>query len=231
MPHYFCEDCRRAFDSPQPRCPTCLRLRSVRDLQAPPSPSREPSSEVPAGPSLRRPGALVLLSVLILLCAAAILGAASALSTDSAFEVRAHVATAFVTSVEARVASRTGGCDVRYRYSVAGRDFEGRDSFHVGCAARPFASVDVDYLPEAPARSRLHAGHGGDLVFTLGGIAITAVFLVLVAPVWAHLAFPRNEALRRLAARLGSKHARLERPPATGGARSRDRGATAASDG
>ncbi|MDB4928750.1 MAG: hypothetical protein JWM10_1234 [Myxococcaceae bacterium] len=202
---FTCDHCQRGFESTGARCPTCFRRSTVRPAGAPLSAVFDE-----ARPPPRRGVALALMSALMALCALMLWAAVAAERRDAAMAARGLRVTATVTRVRAQVASRTGGCDVEYRYDAGGHELTGHDRVSVGCPAQLFGTVTVEFLPESPERSRLAEGHGGDRLFMQCGAVLVALFWAAMLPVWGHLAFPRSAVLRRLAARIGSRHARAE---------------------
>jgi Protein of unknown function (DUF3592) len=201
MASFHCETCSASFEADEAKCPNCLRRSSVRDVSAPAA--EGVGAAAPSNTQSRQWVPLIFASVMILVCGTCLSGALLGLRRDAAFETDGHRVSATIVSTRGIFGNRTGGCEVSYQFAVDGRRIEGSDSFSVGCPVRPYGSIEVFYLPDAPSRSRAVEGHGGDLVFTQAGSVCLGLFLVLMLAVWGNLAFPRVRWLQRVNGFIG----------------------------
>jgi hypothetical protein len=185
---YRCTHCGlKNFEADDARCPQCLRRGGLVDLNAP----------IPE--EQRHWGKIALLLVLNFLFASMAFYGTWDLTERSASQSW-PVVPATITDTRPKRFS----CNIDFTFTVDAKKYEGHE-LH-GVCPRPGEAFLVSYDPADPSR---HLTESGYLIFLdLFGLGFGAFGLVGIGGVCLSMLFPKNDRLRRFAARVGSIDAR-----------------------
>ena len=185
---YRCTHCGlRGFEADDARCPQCLRKGGLVDLSAPMEDEQ------------RQWGKIILLLALNFLFGSLCVYGIWDLTERSASQSW-PITFASVTGTRAKRFS----CAIDFTFTVEGKRVQGHAT-HFSCP-RSSEEVMVSYDPADPSRHLTESGC--NIFLDLFGVGFGAFGLVGIGGVFLYMLFPKNDRLRRYAARVGSKDAR-----------------------